>query len=148
MAIFNDVGRAGLGVIIRDSQGLAMAALAQNVQLASSVVEMEALATTRAVELAVEIGLDRIIFEGDSSIVIRGLTDQVPNFTPLGFLIKQANELANQLTHVKFQHMGREGNSVAHNLARHTRHVTGFFIWMEDVLSLCFEMYQVDLPST
>ena len=128
MAIFNDVGRAGLGVIIRDSQGLAMAALAQNVQLASSVVEMEALATTRAVELAVEIGLDRIIFEGDSSIVIRGLTDQVPNFAPLGFLIKEANELANQLTHVKFQHVGREGNSVAHNLARHARHVTCFSI--------------------
>ena len=71
----NDVGRAGLGVIIHDSQGLAMAALAQNVQLASLVVEMEALATTRAVELAVEIGLDSIIFKGDSSIVIRGLTD-------------------------------------------------------------------------
>ena len=119
MAIFNDVGRAGLGVIIRDSQGPAMAALAQNVQLASLVVEMEALAATRAVELAVEIGLDRIIFEGDNSIVIRGLTDQVPNFAPLDFLINEANELANQLTHVKFQHVGREGNSVAHNLARH-----------------------------
>ena len=127
-AIFNDVGRAGLGVIIRDSQGLTMAALAQNVQLASSVVEMEALAATRAIELAVELGLDKIISEGDSSIVIRGLTDQVPNFASLGFLIKEANELANRLTHVKFQHVAREGNSVAHNLARHARHVTCFSI--------------------
>ena len=124
----NDVGRAGLGVIIRDSQGLTMAALAQNVLLASLVVEMEALAATQAVELAVEIGLDKIISEGDSSIVIRGLTDQVPNFASLGFLIKEANELANRLTHVKFQHVGREGNSVAHNLARHARHVTCFSI--------------------
>jgi len=79
-----------------------MAALAQNVQLASSVVEMEALAATRAVELVAKISLDRIIFEGNSSIVIRGLTVQVPNFSPLGFLIKEANELANRLTHVKF----------------------------------------------
>ena len=105
-----------------------MAALAQNVLLASLVVEMEALAATQAVELAVEIGLDKIISEGDSSIVIRGLTDQVPNFASLGFLIKEANELANRLTHVKFQHVGREGNSVAHNLARHARHVTCFSI--------------------
>ena len=59
--IFEDVGRAGLEMIIRDNQGLAMVALAQNVQLASSVVEMEALAATRAIELAAEIGLDRII---------------------------------------------------------------------------------------
>ena len=66
-AIFKDVGRAGLWVIICDSQGLAMAASAQNVQLARSMVEMEALAATRAVELAAEIGLDRIIFEGDSA---------------------------------------------------------------------------------
>ena len=116
--------------------------------MASSVVEMEALAATRAMELAVEIGLDRIIFEGDSSIVIRGLTNQVPNFAPLSFLTKEANELANRLTRVKFQHVGREGNSVAHNLARHARHVIGFSIWMEDVPSLCFEMYQADLPST
>ena len=57
------------------------------------MVEMEALATTRAVELAAEIGLDRIIFEGDSNMVIRGLTDQVPNFVPFGFLIKEANDL-------------------------------------------------------
>ena len=80
---------------------------------------MEALAATRAVELAAEIGLDRVIFEGNSSIVIRGLTDQVPSFAPFGFLIKEAIDFANQLTNVKFQHVGREGNSVAHNLARH-----------------------------
>ena len=106
--IFEDVGRAGLEMIIYDSQGLAMAALAQNVQLASSVVEMEALAAIWAIELVAEIGLDRIIFEGDSSIVIRGLTDQVPNFAPFSFLIKEANDLANWLNHVKFQHVGRE----------------------------------------
>ena len=93
-------------MIIRDNQGLAMAALAQNVQLASSVLEMEALAATRAGELAVEIGLYRIIFEGESNIVIKGPTDQVPNFAPFSFLIKEANDLANQLNHVKFQHVG------------------------------------------
>ena len=109
---------------------------------------MEALAATRAIELAVKISLDRIIFEGDSITVIRGFTDQVSNFAPFGFLIKEANDLAKRLNHVKFQHVGREGNSVAHNLARHARHVTGFFVWMEDVPSLCFEMYQADLHST
>ena len=74
---FQDVGRAGLGVIIRDSQGLAMASSTQNVQLASFMVEMEALAATRAIELAAELGFDRIIFEGDSTTVMRALTDSV-----------------------------------------------------------------------
>ena len=38
--------------------------------------------------------------------------------------------------------------SVAHDFARHARHVTSFSVWMEDVQSHCFEMYQADLPSS
>ena len=75
VALFQDVGQAGLGVIIHDSQGLVMVSLAQNIQLASSVAEMEALAATRALELVAELGFDRVIFEGDSTLVIKDLTD-------------------------------------------------------------------------
>ena len=49
-------------MIIHDSQRLAMASLAKNVQLASLVVEIEALAATQAIELAAKIGLDTINF--------------------------------------------------------------------------------------
>ena len=63
------------------------------------------------------------------------------NFAPFGFLIKEANDLEKWLNHVKFQHVGRERNNVTHNLTRHARHVTGFSVWMEDIPSLCFEMY-------
>ena len=70
------------------------------------------------------------------------------NLAPFGLLIKEAQDLTLRLNHVKFQHVGRDGNSVAHNLTRHTRHVTGFSIWMEDVPSHCFEMYQANLPSS
>ena len=124
--ISQDVGRAGLGVILSDSQGLAMVSLAQNIQLASSVAEMEALAATRALELAAELGFDRVIFEGDSTSVITSLTDQVSNLALFGLLIKEAQDLALRLNHVKFQHVGRDGNSVAHNLTRYARHVMGF----------------------
>ena len=75
VALFQDVGQARLGVIIHDSQGLVMVSLAQNIQLASSVAEMEALAATRALELVAELGFDRVIFEGDSTLVIKDLTD-------------------------------------------------------------------------
>ena len=122
------MGRAGLGVILRDSQGLAMVSLAQDIQLASSVAEMEALAATQASELAAELGFDRVIFEGNSTSVITSLTDQVSNLAPFGLLIKEAQDLTLRLNHVKFQHVGRDGNSVAHNLARHACHVTGFSI--------------------
>ena len=56
--------------------------------------------------------------------------------------------MATQLNGVSFQHVGREGNKVAHNFARHARHVTGFNVWMEDVLIHCFDVYQADMPSS
>ena len=43
-AIFKDDDRAGMGVVIRDNNGLVMASLSQNVQLATLVGEMEAIA--------------------------------------------------------------------------------------------------------
>ncbi|XP_050260068.1 uncharacterized protein LOC126705193 [Quercus robur] len=122
-AIFQDDGRAGIGVIIHDSRGLFMVSLTQNVQLSILVVEMEALAATRAI--ALELGYDRIIFEGDPDTIMRALTNQSP---PFGLLIREAQACANWLNWVKFQHFGRDGNNVAHNLARHRRHVTCFSI--------------------
>ena len=34
--------------------------------------------------------------------------------------------MAHLFTCISFQHVGRVGNDIAHNLARHARHVTGF----------------------
>ena len=44
-ATFQEDERAGIDVIWRDSKGLVMVSASQNIQLMSSVVEMEALAT-------------------------------------------------------------------------------------------------------
>ena len=74
-----------------------MVSLSQNVQLSISVVEMEALATTRAIKLALELGFNRIIFEGDSNIVMRGLTNQSPPFAPFSLLIRKAQAFADWL---------------------------------------------------
>lgn len=49
-----------------NGQGLAMASLSQWIPLPFTVIEVEALAAQRAVEFVAEIGLDRVIVEGDS----------------------------------------------------------------------------------
>ncbi|KAL0011847.1 hypothetical protein SO802_006955 [Lithocarpus litseifolius] len=145
-AIFKDDGRAGVGVVIRDTNSLVMASLSQNFQLATSMEEMEATATIRAIELSLELGFDNIIFEGDCETVIKALTDPSPSLVSYGLLIHEAQQLATRLHGISFQHVGREGNKVAHNLARHARHVTGFDVWMEDVPIHCLDIYQADMP--
>ncbi|KAK9996822.1 hypothetical protein SO802_021508 [Lithocarpus litseifolius] len=143
-----DDGRAGIGVTIRDSPGSVMVSLTQNAQLSSLVVEMEALAATRGIELALELGFDRIIFKGDSNIVTRALTDQSPPFALFGLLIRDAQVFADQLSWVKFQRVRRDGNNIAHNLTRHARRVTGFSVWIEDIPFHYFDVYQQQLRWT
>ena len=68
-AIFADRDRAGIGVVIRNDAGMIMASLTQQIPLPTSVIEVEALAARRALEL----GFDDIILEGDSELLIKNL---------------------------------------------------------------------------
>ena len=61
--IFQDDGRASLGVIIHDSNGLTLVSLSQNIQPSNLVVEVEAMTANRAIELSLELGFDKIIFK-------------------------------------------------------------------------------------
>ena len=55
--IFNDKEKAGIGVVIRNNQGLIMASLSHNVTLPSSAVEIEALAAAKALEFPLDLGV-------------------------------------------------------------------------------------------
>nr|POE98354.1 hypothetical protein CFP56_44081 [Quercus suber] len=65
--------RSGIGIVVRDHEGLVIASLAQNVTQAYKPVEIEAIAAARAIEFAAEIGVDRVVLEGDSSVVTEAL---------------------------------------------------------------------------
>ena len=72
-AFFVKENCAGVGVVIRNEQGLVMASLSQKIPLPFIVIEVEALAARRAVKFAAELGLDQIVLEGDSKILINTL---------------------------------------------------------------------------
>ena len=88
-----------------------------------------------------------VILEGDSEIVINALNEAPHSLASFGLLIQDVKCFANLFHCIKFSHVHRKGNSVAHNLARHARHVTGFQAWMENVSSHTVATYQVDLPT-
>ena len=147
-AVLKDEDRAGMGVVVRDSLGLVMASLSLNIPLPHSVVNLETLAACRALEFSLELGFDKAILEGDSMIVMTALRDPSPSLASHGLLVRDAQLMARLFICISFQHVGRVGNNVAHNLARHARHVTGFSVWMEDVPIQVFTAYQADLPTT
>ena len=86
-AVFKNEDGAGIGMVVRDSQGMVMASLSQNIPLPHSVVNLETLAACRALEFSLELGFDKAILEGDSMIVMAALRDTSPSLASYGLLL-------------------------------------------------------------
>uniref|UniRef100_A0A2N9HR00 RRM domain-containing protein n=1 Tax=Fagus sylvatica TaxID=28930 RepID=A0A2N9HR00_FAGSY len=132
-AVFKETNEAGLGVIVRNKAGRVMASLVQKVRYPQSVESIEAWAAKRAVKFVSEIGLTEAEFEGDSKTIVTALNDPHHCSTPYGLLIADAKSLANALDSYCFSHVKRQGNGVAHALARMAIHIDTLEVWMEDV---------------
>ncbi|KAL0004551.1 hypothetical protein SO802_012112 [Lithocarpus litseifolius] len=116
-ALFPDTNRSGIGVVIHNGDGQVIASLAQPLNQTFKAVEIEALAASRALELAADIGLNEVILEGDSMVVPQALKSKDLGLAAYGLLIRDALSFAGIFSEVSYSHTKREGNNVAHGLA-------------------------------
>ena len=72
-AISNTDNTAGIGVVVRDYHGEVIASLVQQLDQAYQLVEVEAMAACRVVELGSELEIDCAIIEVDSELVVKAL---------------------------------------------------------------------------
>ena len=73
--MFNESAEAGVGVVVRDSRGLVVAAMSKKIIKPHSMECLELLTARHVVIFAKETGLQQSHFEGDSEIVIKGLQE-------------------------------------------------------------------------
>ena len=132
-AIFPELGKAGLGVVVHDSHGNAIASLSEQASLPFSPVIVEAMAAARAITFAQELGINEFMLEGDSEAVINTLCSSEASLTTYGHLLDFAKSSLVTSKCIAFSHIRRSGNRVAHNLAKHARHVRGLSVWVEDM---------------
>ena len=116
--IFKASNSAGVGVIILDWGGQAIGALSMSMPLANSAPDMEALACRRAVQFAVDLSLHRVIFQGDSAIVINAVSQENAALSSYGFIVKDILSLISSFLSFEFVHVPRSGNIVADALAK------------------------------
>ena len=116
-AVFKSSNLASIGVIIRDWRGEAIGALSMPIPLTQTVNELEALACSRAVQFAGEIGLQKVIFKGNSSVVINALSQGSGCFSSYGNIIDDILFLVADLQFFEFCHVKRTCNVVADALA-------------------------------
>lgn len=69
----------GLVVIIRNCEGEIMASCCELLNMVSQSVEAEALALRKAVELCIDMGFSKVIFEGDVQVVIKAVESAEEN---------------------------------------------------------------------
>ena len=132
-AIFSKLVKAGLGVIVHDSQGKVIASLSEQAPLPFSSDIVEAMAAARALVFAQDLGITEFVLEGDSEEVINSLRSKEASFSLFGHLLESAKSMLGSSTCIIFSHVRRSGNKIAHNLARHVRNVRGLSVWVEDV---------------
>ena len=89
-------------------------------------MELETLAVAKALQFAIDLGLSKVILEGDSEIVINVSNENSQSLASFGLLIRDVKNTANYIQCISFSHVHRDGNCIAHNLARYARHITGF----------------------
>ena len=95
----------------------------------------EALAARKALSFAHELGFQNVILEGDALHLIQASKSQEQNLCPLGLLVEDVKIYSNHFQRVLYSHIKRNGNSVAHNLARYAISIPDFQVWMKDVPS-------------
>ena len=75
-------------MIIRDCQGKGLAQMVEIIPLPITVIELETLATSKALQFAADLSLNDVILEGNSEIVINALNADSYSLASFGLPIQ------------------------------------------------------------
>ena len=102
----------------------------------------------KAVLFAKELSLFRVIIQGDCIRIIDALKGSGHCHTLYGQVIDETNRLGGMLRSCMFQHVRREGNRLAHSLAKNTVLSADTDVWVKSLSEDVKDIFQSDLPWT
>ncbi|KAB2636361.1 hypothetical protein D8674_026895 [Pyrus ussuriensis x Pyrus communis] len=109
-----------------------------------SPVQVEALAIRVGLELVVERGIHNVVFESDSLRLILALNVSSVNLSHVGPIIEDAKSLLLLITGAMASHIHRQGNYVAHRLARFAIHSDGECTWFVHPPIILYDLLEED----
>ena len=118
--------------------------LSERIHLPPTVAALEVLACRRSIVFAVELGLQDVVFEGDSEVIFKLLTAEQPCMSAFGHIIEDSRSLATTLRSATFTHTKRQGNNVANKLAKLAKNLYEPQVWLEDIHSNVTELVTAD----
>jgi hypothetical protein len=118
---FGENGDAGFGVIIRDDRGAVI--------LSAWGVIHEFFACREGVKLAARWSPQPAIVESDCLTTVKYLQSPSTQRSLSAFILAETLQAAEGLPSIRFQHVGRDKNRVAHELAQLARMLSHSAVW-------------------
>ena len=103
------------------------------ISLSQIVNEMEVMACQKAVQFAKDLGLQKVVIEGDSLVVINALSQGLGCLSSYGNVIDDILVLADDFQWCEFHHVKRICNVVADMLAKKAKDLLGVRVWLDDL---------------
>ena len=124
-----------------------MASLGQTVAPAMQPIKIEAVAAARALEFGEELGITEAILEGDSEQIINSLKGGGHSIALVEPLLHDAMVFSSCYAKLLYSHCRRDGNRLAHSLARYSINVSSYVVWMEGVPDPLYTVVQQDVAN-
>ena len=93
-AVFSKENYSGVRAVIRDEKRLVLGLCKKRLPQAYSVVEVEAMVAATALAFANDLGVTRVILEGDSLAVIKALREGEQLLSPTSLLLEDVRMLS------------------------------------------------------
>lgn len=113
-----DNSKWGCGAIIQDEAGDFTAAIVTGAEGAKSVLELEARVVLEGIKLVTEMGIDRVVVESDSQLLMQYLSSSTPPISNIGSVLSDIKKISLQFRAILYSFVSKETNKVAHRLAK------------------------------
>ena len=100
-----------------------------------------------ALQFATDLGVQHDILKTDSLVLVKALREGTKFLSTVGLVLDEIRNMINFFTELHYSHVKREGNIVAHKLARHVICVLNFVVWMKDVPPPLFPVVLADIAG-
>ncbi|XP_073133667.1 uncharacterized protein [Henckelia pumila] len=127
--------KASVGVVVRNSQGVVLGAMAESIRNPGSVLGAELIAIRSGMDFCIRNGYLNICIFSDSLQAVRSVNNLDENLGVLGSLVMEICSLLISTNFVSLIHMSRNANGVAHLLARMGLSLTSKVVWLEGPFS-------------
>ncbi|XP_074265059.1 uncharacterized protein LOC141587475 [Silene latifolia] len=129
-ATFDEQG-CGMGVVIRDHNGEVGRAAVKQVRTQWSVEIIEAKAALLGVNMAIQMGVTKVIIESDCLQLVNALKKNEVQSNYFGNVVSEVLSLLNSFISFSFSFVKREGNYAAHGMAHYTPLDFSTRIWVD-----------------